>query len=90
MIDYVLLLYPLTAFIYLRIAVYSIAAWARNGRLPWLLVGVVAATATVDAGWRLVDVAVIAPYWWLMPLVGFALIYVLLKTTRKVWLSLAR
>lgn len=90
MIDFVILLYPLTAFIYLRVSIFSIAAWARRGRLLWLFVGVASMIATIDAAWRLGDVAVVAPYWWLTPLVAIALIYVFAKTSRTAWLSLAR
>lgn len=90
MIDFVILLYPLTAFIYLRVSIFSIAAWAGRGRLLWLFAGVASMIATIDAAWRLVDVAVVAPYWWLTPLVATALIYVFAKTTRTAWLSLTR
>lgn len=90
MIDFVILLYPLTAFIYLRVTIYSIAAWAKRGRAVWLIVGVASMIATIDAAWRLLDMAVVAPMWWLTPLVAVALIYVFAKTTRKSWLSLVR
>ncbi len=84
------LLYPLTAFIYLRVALACLTRWARAGHWIWLAAGCLAMAATIDSSLRLFEVAAIAPSWWITPLVGFALVYVFLKTARSKWRSLAR
>jgi hypothetical protein len=90
MIDTLTLLYPLSAFIYLRIAVYALARWARNGKVIFLLLGIVAMSGMADAALRLFEFAAITPYWWITPLVAIALLYVFFKTLRTAWVSLAR
>ena len=42
----------------------------------------------MDASLRLFEVAAIAPYWWIRPLVAVALIYVFWKSARGQWQAL--
>ena len=83
--DFVGLLYPVASFIFLRGAVRSLEAWASLGKPVYLIMGIALMGLTIDAGARLIAVAVTAPYWWLLPLVIAALTYVAFRTVRKSW-----
>ena len=87
--DLLFLLYPMTAFVYLRLALAALARWASRGRWTWLALACLAMAGTIDSAFRLFEVAAIAPYWWVKPLVAFALVYVWFRTAQKHWQKLA-
>ena len=79
------LLYPLSVFVFIRVAIRCFAEWAERGSNMYMSGGVVAVAFAFDSGARLISTALFAPYRWLLPLVLFALLYVVFRVFRKTY-----
>jgi len=85
MFDFLILLYPFTAFLFVRVALRAFAIWSVQGGKTTLTIGGVSSVMTFHAGYRLYEWAAVLPHWWIAWLITAALAWVIAKNVVSIW-----
>lgn len=79
------LLYPFSAFIFIRIAMRCFAAWAAKPHIVKLIFGVLFSSLTIHASWTLFCWTATMPLWWIQWLVFLAFGWIFYKNVTEMW-----
>lgn len=79
------LLYPFTAFLFIRASIRTFGRWAARPRPMTLIAAVALMSFTMHAGWMLYVWSATLPHWWITPLVTLAFAWIIYKNLRSIW-----